>query len=135
LNAIEVQEVGGKYWMLKNDFASFMKLNLSETVPVKLLPKYDSYVLGHKDRTRIISEEHLRKVYRPVVGDVAATLLVNGRIAGIWRHKVTGTRLTISLMLFGRLEKQTELDMRDAGEELGEMLGVKQTHVLVGDVR
>ena len=51
--------------------------------PVRLLPMWDSILLAHKDRTRI-----LPAAYRPLViarnGDVAPTFLVDGMVAGLW---------------------------------------------------
>jgi hypothetical protein len=51
--------------------------------PVRLLPKWDSLLLGHKDRRRVMSDEH-RKLVIAKNGDVAQTFLVDGRVAGTW---------------------------------------------------
>jgi Winged helix DNA-binding domain len=52
--------------------------------PARLLPMWDSTLLAWADRRRIIDAAD-----RPVVtrrnGDVLATLLVDGRVAGVWR--------------------------------------------------
>ncbi|HWG84579.1 MAG TPA: winged helix DNA-binding domain-containing protein, partial [Deinococcales bacterium] len=52
--------------------------------PPRLLGMWDSLLLAHKDRGRFIPPE-----YRPAVirrnGDVLATLLVDGMVAGAWR--------------------------------------------------
>lgn len=50
--------------------------------PVRFLPRFDNLVLSHKDRTRIIADEH-----RPLVIDggwVKSTILVDGFVAGTW---------------------------------------------------
>ncbi|HEY1370373.1 MAG TPA: winged helix DNA-binding domain-containing protein [Gaiellaceae bacterium] len=52
--------------------------------PVRLLPKWDNVLLAWADRTRILPEEHRKKVIR-MNGDVAQTFLVDGFVAGIWR--------------------------------------------------
>jgi hypothetical protein len=64
--------------MLKKCLKSFLEIDLKDEAPPCLLSKYDSYLLGHKDRTRIIKTRHLQQVYRPVVGEVAATVLIEG---------------------------------------------------------
>ena len=51
---------------------------------VRLLPRFDSYLLGHRDRSLIMRPEHDRAV-RPGGGILAATVVVNGRIEGTWR--------------------------------------------------
>jgi hypothetical protein len=53
--------------------------------PPRLLGMWDSVLLAHADRSRLIPE-----AYRPHVirrnGDVLATMLVDGEVAGVWRH-------------------------------------------------
>jgi len=57
---------------------------------VRFLPDYDNVLLGHADRTRIISDEHRRLLASPN-GVIAATFLLDGRVAGTWA--VTRERL------------------------------------------
>jgi hypothetical protein len=52
--------------------------------PVRLLPMWDSVLLGYKDRTRVLPEEY-RKTVIAKNGDVAQTFLVDGFVAGTWR--------------------------------------------------
>ena len=51
---------------------------------VRLLPRFDSYLLGHRDRALIVRPEHDRAV-RPGGGILAATLVVDGRVEGTWK--------------------------------------------------
>jgi winged helix DNA-binding protein len=51
--------------------------------PVRFLPKWDNVLLGFADRRRTISDE-LRKTVIGKNGDVAATVLVDGVVAGTW---------------------------------------------------
>jgi hypothetical protein len=51
--------------------------------PVRLLPKWDSVLLGHRDRRRMMTDEH-RKAVIAKNGDVAQTFLVGGVVAGTW---------------------------------------------------
>ena len=52
--------------------------------PVRFLPKWDNALLAWADRTRILPEEHRKKVIR-MNGDVAQTFIVDGFVAGTWR--------------------------------------------------
>ncbi|MFL5768434.1 MAG: winged helix DNA-binding domain-containing protein, partial [Actinomycetota bacterium] len=47
--------------------------------PVRFLPKWDSLLLGHKDRRRIMSDE-VRRAVIATNGDVLQTFLVDGRV-------------------------------------------------------
>jgi len=51
---------------------------------VRLLPKFDSILLGHRDRSLILRPEH-DKAVRPGGGILAATLVADGRIEGTWK--------------------------------------------------
>jgi hypothetical protein len=52
--------------------------------PVRFLPMWDSVLLAHADRTRVISDEYRRIVIRKN-GEVQQTFLVDGVVAGTWR--------------------------------------------------
>jgi hypothetical protein len=52
--------------------------------PVRFLPKWDNVLLAWADRTRVLPEQHRKKVIR-VNGDVAQTFLVDGFVAGVWQ--------------------------------------------------
>ena len=54
------------------------------SAPVRFLPEYDNLLLSHSNRTRVIADEHRSRVYLPGLR-VAATLLVDGFVRGVWR--------------------------------------------------
>ncbi|MFC4472034.1 winged helix DNA-binding domain-containing protein [Streptomyces xiangluensis] len=51
--------------------------------PVRFLPAFDNLVLGHADRTRVISDEDRKRVM-PGQAQVLPTLLVDGFVRGTW---------------------------------------------------
>jgi hypothetical protein len=64
---------------------AFVPRGLEPAPPhVRLLPRFDSYLLGHRDRSLIMRPEHDGAV-RPGGGILAATLVVNGLIEGTWK--------------------------------------------------
>lgn len=52
--------------------------------PVRFVPEFDNLVLAHRDRTRVISDEH-RKSLTSKNLRVRATVLVDGRVAAFWK--------------------------------------------------
>jgi hypothetical protein len=127
LEEVKIEDVKGQFWMQKKDHKILMEMNLDKKTPVHLLPKFDSFVLGHKDRVRIIEREFMKQVYRPPAGDVAATILVDGRIVGTWRHKKTKNNITVSISPFQKLEKEDLKEIKNVAEDFGRFLGVTQT--------
>jgi uncharacterized protein YcaQ len=102
------------FLLLKEDLRTLAAIDLDEPAPLRLLPKFDSMLLGHKDRGRIISAAHKSRVFTPRIGDVSATVLVNGRIVGTWKHKRTKTALTVVLEPF---EKLRDPEVKEAERE------------------
>jgi hypothetical protein len=52
--------------------------------PVRFLPRWDSVLLAHADRRRVLPEAY-RKAVIQRNGDVRQTFLVDGLVAGTWR--------------------------------------------------
>jgi len=126
LNEVGVEGVKGRFLLLKEDRKTLESLDPDEEIPPRLLPKYDSLLLGHKDRTRIIAEEHRKNVFKPKVGDIAATILVDGRIAGTWRHKRTRKTLTIIVKPFETIPKEDMKQVESEAKELSHFMGLSE---------
>ena len=52
--------------------------------PVRLIAPFDNILLSHADRTRIISDEHRKRLFSSNNGIVPGALLVDGYVAGRW---------------------------------------------------
>jgi Winged helix DNA-binding domain len=70
--------------------------------PVRLLPEFDSLVLAHADRTRVISDAH-RKSLTTKNLRVRATVLVDGRVAAYWKLEKSRGTATVVVEPLGRL--------------------------------
>jgi hypothetical protein len=131
LQQVKTEETGKALWMLRKDLKSLLKLDLEEEAPPCLLPKYDSHILGHKDRTRIIKIQHLQQVYRPVVGEVAATLHINGRITATWTTKKTKKTLTININPLEKMPKETTAKLEPIAKDLGQFMNIERTEIKI----
>jgi winged helix DNA-binding protein len=76
--------------------------------PARLLAMWDSTLLAYDDRTRVLPDEY-RKVVIDKRGDVAQTILVDGRVVGIWR--IEGR--TVRLEPFAPLPRRAARDVED----------------------
>ena len=123
---VKVEGAKGVFLLLKQDFKRLGSIDLDEKAPPCLLPKYDSLLLGHKDRTRIISDEHRQRVFKPKAGDIAATVLVNGRIVGTWRHKKTKRMLTIMITPFEKIAKEDLRKIEHKAKDLSQYIGIEE---------
>ena len=91
---------------------------------VRLLGPFDPY-LQARDRDLMVPDKALHKLLWPVLGRPGA-VLVDGEVAGVWRPKTSGRRLTLTVESFGPLrpavwrqvedEAQRVAEVRDAGD-------------------
>jgi hypothetical protein len=72
--------------------------------PPRLLPEFDSLLLAHKDRTRVITDER-RKSLTTRNLRVKATFLVDGFAAGSWSTARKRDTATLTLAPFERLPR------------------------------
>jgi hypothetical protein len=61
---------------------------------VRLLPAFDGYLLGYRGRHHAVAPEDAARVH-PGGGIIRATVLVDGRVAGIWRIDRRRGRLVV----------------------------------------
>jgi len=85
--------------------------------PIRFLPEFDNILLSHKLRTRILADEHRKKVYLPALR-VAATILVDGFVGGVWKvEKVKGVA-TLNIEPLVPLTKTQRSEMETEAEPL-----------------
>ncbi|ACZ83977.1 hypothetical protein Aros01_03391 [Streptosporangium roseum] len=79
--------------------------------PVRLLPAFDNALLGHADRTRVISDQDRKRVM-PGQAQVRPTFLVDGHVHGSWSLEGDTLRLIpfrpLSATDRAALEQETE---------------------------
>lgn len=85
--------------------------------PPRFLPQFDNVFLSHADRSRIISEEH-RKRLMITSGVGPNTFLIDGFIAGTWRIMRMDATATLQLDPFRPLATQNRDELAEEGTRL-----------------
>jgi len=85
--------------------------------PVAFLPKFDSYVLAHRDKF-YLEEPYRREVFR-AAADVAATVVADGVVVGTWRWQGTGSSRSLAPSLFGTPSLELIRLVGEEGSRLG----------------
>lgn len=91
----------------------------SAAAPVRFLPPYDSIILAHRDRTRILPDEYRDAVLRSKNATTLATFTVDGLISGSWRADRTKGAWRITAEPFAPLPAKVRREVdaeRDALE-------------------
>ena len=84
--------------------------------PPRFLPTWDATLLVHARRAGILPEEHRPKIFSSRNPHSFPTFLVDGSVAGTWRHE----QGTIRLDPFGRLDPATRRELRLEADRLAE---------------
>lgn len=102
-----------------------------ETGSVRLLPKYDCYVLGSRlGRNHVVTEKvnarlraHPRGRYEGAVGH--SLLLVDGIVAGMWNQKARSKRVEVRVEPFRRLTSSERGELEAEATRIGRFLGTE----------
>jgi hypothetical protein len=98
--------------------------------PVRFLPEYDSVMIAHADRSRIVDDK-FRKVLITRNLIVPATFLIDGRIAGTWKLERKKNAVTLTLAPFVALKKAAAAALKDEGEALARFVEPGATSIAV----
>jgi hypothetical protein len=94
---------------------------------VRLLGPFDPY-LQARDRDLIVPDKAVQKTLWPVLGRPGA-LFVEGEIAGTWRTKSSGRKLTITVEAFGPLPASVWKQVDAEAERIAEVRAAKDVTV------
>jgi len=75
-----LRESGG-YW----DVPRAPRAGGDAAAPVRFLPAFDSIILAHRDRSRIVPHEYVEAVFNKKNATTKNTFTVDGFVAGAWR--------------------------------------------------
>jgi len=99
-----VQLDGAEAFVLRDDLDELAGAAF-ESPLVRLLPYFDSYLLGHKERGHLAALQHRPKIFRPQ-GWVSPVVLVDGRAAAVWSYDRRGDRLVLQVSGFEPLPRR-----------------------------
>jgi hypothetical protein len=117
---------GRQAWVLAED------LDILRSPPsprgLRLLPPHDPYTQA-RDRETLAAKQYHRHVWT-LVGD-PGTVLADGQVAGVWRPRKSGRRLSIDVTLFTALTGRQRTVLGDEAEHLASLRGATLTQLEV----
>jgi hypothetical protein len=118
---VAVDLEGRQAWMLATDARELP--NLPKERSVRLLPGFDQYVVAASHHAAHLLPGDLRsRVYRPQ-GWISPVLLVNGRMDGVWRHEIKGSRVEVVIEPFVKPPAWVRRAAEREAERLAAFLG------------
>jgi hypothetical protein len=85
---------------------------------VRFPPPFDSVILGHRDRTRILPDANRDTVIRKKNGTMLPSFTVDGLIAGSWRVEQARGRVTVRFEPFEPLPLRVRCEIEWEAERL-----------------
>jgi hypothetical protein len=92
-----------------------------------LLPGFDEFMLGYKDRSPALALEHSQKIVPGNNGMFISTIVVNGQVAGTWKKTVRKNDISIRLLPFEPLNSSTLRQLELATAKYSNFIGMPVT--------
>ncbi len=118
---------GRTAWVLRGDRAALARAEL-DGPRTRLLPYFDSFLLGHRGRDHLVDARHYKRIYRPA-GWVYPAVLLDGRVAGEWTYKRTGKSLRLRVVPYERLTDRIQGLIRQEAEDVARFLVMPEARV------
>jgi len=106
--------------ILRKDRQEFEKAARDSVV--RLLPNFDSYLLGHSEKDHVVAKSHYKKIYR-AAGWISPVVLVDGRAVATWAAAKKGEGVAINVEPFEKLTASVREMVAAESASMAEFLG------------
>jgi hypothetical protein len=83
-----------------------------------LLPPFDSYLLGYRDRAAVLDPAYAREI-NAGGGMPRPAVLIDGKVAGVWKRTTGRDSIEVRAQLFYPLDSQKVAALEEAAQRLG----------------
>ena len=103
----EVDADGNALWLPRSRLEELDGAGNSRDLPdeigaARLLPAFDNYLLGYRDREHVLDRKFMKRIFLGS-GIISGMILVDGRVAGAWKPNRKGRRVEVTLEPFRKL--------------------------------
>ncbi len=110
---------GQTYWM-SPDMPALTK----DAPTVYLLPGFDEYLLGYTDRSAVLEAVHAPKIQPGSNGMFSPTIVIEGRVAGVWKRTLKKDTVTLNLSPFAPFSPAQRQAIGAAAERYRTFVGI-----------
>ncbi len=114
----QITHQGESHWMPSSS------PDVADMPPALLLPAFDEYLLGYKDRSAVLAAEHANKVVPGGNGMFLPMMVLRGQVVGTWKRALKKKTVSIEYVPFGKLKKTDLAAFDQAAQRYGEFLGL-----------
>lgn len=114
------EQVGGQtYWLPQN-----MPAWQDQPPDIYLLPGFDEYLLGYKDRSAVLDPEHSQVIHPGNSGMFSSTVVIDGRVAGTWKRTFKKDTVVITVSPFASLSETQSQAIHAAARRYSRFIGM-----------
>ena len=128
---LSIDGVEGEFLLLRSDLELLEAVSAMGHPTVNLLPTLDPYLMAYKDRTRYLEARYYHCVYDRA-GNATHTVLVDGRVAGIWDVQQDRPPL-VKLYFFEDVDGATLSAVREEARRVGAFVTGREVEVRACD--
>ncbi|MBU7046151.1 MAG: AlkZ family DNA glycosylase [Theionarchaea archaeon] len=121
---VDVEDIENDFMILKSQENTLNTLNPQQCVT--LLPLLDPYIMGYKNRERYLNPEYTDLVFDRS-GNATSTILLNGRIIGIWDFEETPS--VVKVLLFEETKEPIFQEICLEAKRIGKFIAEKNVEV------
>jgi hypothetical protein len=119
--AVQVSVEGERCWVLAADLDDLLAAERPRAA--RLVPLFDQYVVNsNRGVEALLPQAEKARVFRQA-GWISPAVLVDGAIAGVWRHERRGARLEVAIEPFAKLPRWAVAQVEAEAERLAGYLG------------
>jgi len=123
--AVVVDVEGSRCWVLASDLDALAAAEPERCA--RLVPLFDQYVVNsNRSIAPLLPAAMKERVFRQA-GWISPCVLVDGAIAGVWRHERRGARLAVEIEPFGKLPAWARKQLREDADRLATHLSATLT--------
>lgn len=126
-DAVTTETIGGQAYLVAAD-----RPEPARGTPVRLLPGFDEYVLGYKDRSAPMTSDEELRVVPGKNGMFLGTVVVGGLVVGTWNRKTAGKRTVVTVAPFRTLSASRRREVERAATAYGRFLDSETTVIHAG---
>ena len=112
---------GQTYWL-----ASSMTTAKPKAQAAFLLPGFDEYLVGYKNRNDVLNPSYARQANNGG-GILNPTIVMNGQVVGTWKRTLQKDTVTITPLWFTPPKKSDQRALAQAVQQYGDFLGLLAT--------
>ena len=117
-------EIGdSRAWLLKTHGAWLDEPSTPSPV-VRLLPRFDIYLLGYQNRTLMVPHQYAKRV-NAGGGILHPTLLVDGRVVATWKSQRKKDSINLTVEPFDRLSPEIYPLLEAEAADITRFLGMR----------